>query len=445
MRDKDKTKRRIIDYRMIWRWHFYAGLFCIPFVIILSITGPIYLFKPQIEAMIDRPYDHIARTGRVQPLSAQVEGALAAFPNATFQAVEVRQDRADAARVILSEDGEKLRVYVHPENLMVLKSVKDEDRFMNIIKTIHGELVMGQFGTLLVELAASWALVMIITGLYLWWPRERTGLAGVLWPRLSLGRKVFWRDLHGVTGIYVSFFAVVLLLTGLPWTTVWGAGFKTFRQAVVAQPADWSTSRAADKAAGHEGHVGHENPAASSIKGLTDLTFINPMVETLRAADLPPSVMMVAPAKGKPWQGVSQTPNRPQAVTVTFDPMGDIERVTTFGDKPLIDQVVGVGIAAHEGQLFGVFNQILGLLTALGLITLCVSAVVMWWQRRPDPNRLGTPLRLPDERLGVGLEALIVGLGLFLPMMGLCLISVGLLEFLVLRRIVPVRDWLGLR
>ena len=39
---------------MIWRWHFYAGLFCIPFILILSITGPIYLFKPQIEAWIDK-------------------------------------------------------------------------------------------------------------------------------------------------------------------------------------------------------------------------------------------------------------------------------------------------------------------------------------------------------------------------------------------------------
>lgn len=34
-----------LNYRTVWRWHFYAGLFCIPFVIWLSITGSIYLFK----------------------------------------------------------------------------------------------------------------------------------------------------------------------------------------------------------------------------------------------------------------------------------------------------------------------------------------------------------------------------------------------------------------
>ena len=47
------------DYRAVWRWHFYAGLFCIPFVVLLSISGSIYLFKNEIDAWIDRPYDHL--------------------------------------------------------------------------------------------------------------------------------------------------------------------------------------------------------------------------------------------------------------------------------------------------------------------------------------------------------------------------------------------------
>jgi uncharacterized iron-regulated membrane protein len=25
-------------YRTIWRWHFYAGLFVLPFILILSLT-----------------------------------------------------------------------------------------------------------------------------------------------------------------------------------------------------------------------------------------------------------------------------------------------------------------------------------------------------------------------------------------------------------------------
>ncbi len=52
-----------ITYRALWRWHFHAGLFCIPFVIVLALTGSIYLFKPQIDAFADRGVDSLQVTG----------------------------------------------------------------------------------------------------------------------------------------------------------------------------------------------------------------------------------------------------------------------------------------------------------------------------------------------------------------------------------------------
>jgi uncharacterized iron-regulated membrane protein len=42
------------------------------------------------------------------------------------------------------------------------------------------------------------------------------------------------------------------------------------------------------------------------------------------------------------------------------------------------------GIIAHEGQLFGLANQLLGLLACVGVITLSVTGVLMWRARRPS-------------------------------------------------------------
>jgi uncharacterized iron-regulated membrane protein len=39
-------------YRTLWRWHFYAGLFVMPFLIVLAITGTLYCFQPQIEPLL---------------------------------------------------------------------------------------------------------------------------------------------------------------------------------------------------------------------------------------------------------------------------------------------------------------------------------------------------------------------------------------------------------
>ncbi len=427
--------RKVVNYRMIWRWHFYAGLVCIPFIVVLSITGPIYLFKPQIEAAIDAPYDHLPFDGAPHSVAAMVEAARAANPGAVFRGVEVRPDTHDAARVILLDKGEKLRVYVHPKTLAVLKQVPEEKRFMAQVKTIHGELLSGRVGEVIVELAACWAIVMIISGLYLWWPREAKGLRGLLWPRLDSGRRIFWRDLHAVTGVYISVFALFLLLTGLPWTYVWGSAFKALKgpdRPGVSQ--GWSLGR-------HEEHhmMMAQGGAAAPLDRLDD------MVAMVRDLHMPPPVTLNAPGKHDPlWMAQSDTGNRPLRVSYKIDPqmmmVVDQER---FRDKKAVDQIVGFGIAAHEGQLFGPLNQALGVLAAAGLMTLCVSAVVMWWQRRPD-GRLGAPARLPDQRLGLGLGVLILALAVFLPVLGICLIVVGVVERLVLRRIRPVAQWLGL-
>jgi len=109
----------------------------------------------------------------------------------------------------------------------------------------------------------------------------------------------------------------------------------------------------------------------------------------------------------------------------------------------VIDQALGVGIAAHEGQLFGLLNQLLGVLTALGLVLLSVSAFVMWRKRAPD-GVLGAPPPIPDQRIGVGLGLLIFVFALFLPVLGACLILVAIAERLILSRVPSLRQFLGL-
>jgi uncharacterized iron-regulated membrane protein len=433
----EKAKQSIIDYRMFWRWHFYAGLVCIPFIIILSITGPIYLFKPQIEAAIDAKYDHLAFAGAPQSAEAMVKAAVDAVPGSRFKAIEVRPDTHDAARVTVLKGDEKIHLYIHPQNLKILKQVPEEARFMEVVKTIHGELFAGRFGQVIVELAACWAIVMILTGLYLWWPREAKGIAGLLYPRLKMGKRIFWRDIHAVIGLYVSALALFLLLTGLPWTYVWGNAFKSVR--AIANPAPtaqaWSQGRADEKKA-----LKAEDAAP------TDLSRLDALLDTARALNLPAPVTLAAPTKQDTlWKLASDTGNRPKRVTMTIDPaMLEVISRENFADKKPLDQVVGYGIAAHEGQLFGPLNQALGVLTALGLMTLCVSAVAMWWQRRPT-DKLGAPQILPDERLAPGLALIIIVLGIFLPVLGISLIVIGLTEWLILRHIPQVRDWLGLK
>ena len=89
----------------------------------------------------------------------------------------------------------------------------------------------------------------------------------------------------------------------------------------------------------------------------------------------------------------------------------------------MIDRAVGIGVAAHDGQLFGWFNQLLGLLTALGLVAMSVSGVIMWRKRAPE-GVLGAPPVMPEAKIGIGFVVIIVVAAVLLPVLGASLVVI---------------------
>lgn len=452
-------------YRTLWRWHFYAGLFVIPLIVVLSLTGALYLFKPQVERWEERAWRDLPVAGAISP-DAQAEAALAAFPGSRFHSYRLPESPGDAAMIHLAlADGRSMRdVFVSPRG-RVLGSLDPERRIMAIDHDIHGQLLLGPKGSWIVELAASWAIVMILTGLYLWWPRGR-GPAGVLWPRLRQGGRTFWRDLHAVTGFWVAGLALVLLATGLPWTDAWGSAFKAVRAELgwVRGAQDWTIGGRAPEGgehALHEGmtggtagaHVGHDHQAMLRMQAAgVAMQSLGDVVAKAEAERLPFPVVVSAPGAPGPfgggasamaWTVRSDTQNRPLRVTISYDMATGRELSREgFADKHAVDRVIGYGIAWHEGQLFGWVNQLVGLATALMLVTLAVSGFVMWRRRKPA-DALGAPPPVRASGRMHGVVAITLLLALLLPLFAASLILLWLVERLLLPRLPGLARWLG--
>ena len=202
-------------YSTMWRWHFYAGLFVLPFVLLLSVSGSIYLFKPQIDRWEERAWNGLGTEGAVSA-DRQLAAALAANPGARFNQYRLPGREGDSAMVQLGlADGTQREVYVSPQG-RVLGALDPETRISAFVSRLHGSLLLGDVGDWLVELAASWTIVMILTGLYMWWPRPFRP-AGTFWPRLSLRGRPLLKDLHRVTGFWIAGLVLVMLVSGLPW------------------------------------------------------------------------------------------------------------------------------------------------------------------------------------------------------------------------------------
>lgn len=208
-------------YRAVWKWHFFAALFVLPFMAMLSLTGGIYLFDRHIEEIIYD--DRLNVTPAGQAASFDVQSALV---EAHFEGGRIRSFLlpADETRTTVFEvqDADLVRsyVWVSPYGPTILATEERDSTLMQMVRSFHGELLLGSTGTKVVELAAHWTVVLLITGIYLWWPRGNRSLTRALWPDFSQKGRALWRDVHRTIGIFAAILITPILISGLPWTDV---------------------------------------------------------------------------------------------------------------------------------------------------------------------------------------------------------------------------------
>lgn len=457
-------------YRTVWRWHFYAGLFVIPFMLVLGTTGIIYLFKPQLDAAMYHNLMFVQPSGAMLPYTEQVQAAQSTYPEATVTKFIPNPATNRSAEVIVSmPDARQLALFVDPYVGNVL-GVRDEERNLQAIaRKIHGDLLIGDWGDYLIELAACWALVLLISGVYLWLPRKRVSLIGTFIPRLwSKNKRIFWRDLHAVPGFYGMLLIAFLILTGLPWTGFWGDTFAQVwgrfpdemwdnvpQSSVVTgslnQQGDlfvpWAAEQmpmplSRDRENTHQAElVVAKETVVSSIPSV-----FNEIVALAIKEGAPPGFGVAFPEDEMGVYTVSAFPGDPaQEVTMHLDQYsGELLASVGWKDYGLVPKAVELGVNIHMGKYFGFANQLLMLFAALVTILLSVTGAVMWWHRRPNGSGLigapAMPPYVPHWKLPLILVAVS---GFVFPLVGLSLVLVLLLDYCVLSRVPFMRRLFG--
>ncbi|MFC7440277.1 PepSY-associated TM helix domain-containing protein [Laceyella putida] len=435
-------------YSAIWRWHFYAGIIFAPFIVMLSITGAIYLFKTQIENWMYQDFYYIqAGQQKVQP-SAQLAEVKKAYPKGTITSYQPSFEANRTSQVGVQNSKQSFTVFVNPYDGKIVGQLNDEDRLMGKIEKLHGELMVGTVGDRLVELAACWAIILLITGIYLWWPRERKALYGILIPRLSKGKRLFWRDMHAVTAFWLSAFVALLIITGLPWSGLMGDMINRVATATHTgyPPFLWGAkpeSTIPTKDVAKVAWAAEQLPVPSSSSGIQPIS-VEQVMKITEEKKVYPGYNINFPEGEKGVYTVSVYPDQPEnQATIHIDQYsGKVLADLRFKDYGPLAKVISIGIALHEGHYFGFFNQILGLVTCLGLIAVAGSGLVMWWKRRPQ-GKLGAPSLPKNFKMMRWVAIIIIALGVLFPLVGVSLIIALLLDFLVVRKIPKVKQWVG--
>jgi uncharacterized iron-regulated membrane protein len=482
-------------YRTLWRWHFYAALFVMPFLVVLAVTGTIYCFQPQIESLLykDRLHVEPARTPRLtdDALLARARQALPAGSRATTASIDTSPERS-AEFVFALPGGKKESIYLNPYTGAELGTLGVDDRLMQVDRMIHRKLLLGKTGELIMELAACWTLVMVGTGIALWWPRGAATVRGSLLPRLALKGRPFWKSLHAALGIWLALGALAFILTGLPWSGSWGKNFKSLATQISAGSprgawggTDLTSALPGGSAAGdeHAGHAGHATPAGAMAGMDMSGGDSMPGMDMGGSGSKSGMVMDDLPLRQTPWAvgdtTVPQSAARPDPAPLTLDQViaiarkqglqsgydivlpdsprgvytlsyfpGDPKNERTmhidqysgailedigYADYGVVSKAVSYGTALHMGRYFGLANQLICSLISLGLATMAISGFIMWWKRRPARS-LGAPARLPGRAAMRNWKAGMAVLGIIFPLMGVTMLAVWALDCLAFSR-----------
>jgi uncharacterized iron-regulated membrane protein len=436
-------------YFAVWRWHFYAGLYVIPFLCMLAITGLIMLWISVLSGIGDEKMT-VTPTGTPLAVSALQAAAEAAVPGAKATQYVAPLSPEHVATFAVATDEASTGVTLNPYTAEVLNTFPWRAGWYDFATEIHGTLLIGNTGDWLIEAAASLGLLLCVTGIYMHWPRNGTTWAKTLRPQTAAKGRALWKSLHGVVGLWVSLILVVFLISGLSWAGIWGSKFVQAWSTFPAEkwdnvPLSDDTHASMNHGAAKEVPWGLEQtplPESGSLAGVTAIT--GPVsTDTVAAfADSLGFVYRYQIMLPKDGVGVwtiahdsmsNDGPDPAADRTIHIDQYtGNVLADVRYADYSAYAKAMAWGIAFHEGDL-GVWNIALNTLFCLSVIFLSLSGLVMWWKRRPaGAARLAAPPRPAEVPYAKGAILITLALSLAFPMLGLTLLAVIAIDLIVL-------------
>lgn len=229
-----QIKKKNTFKKWISKLHLWLGLTVGFFVLVISITGALYVFKDEIQNVIRKDYIHHNEQNisqkKILPLRI-LEQKVAAQTKEKYPLhwAEIPLDKSKSYKFYYYERDPNAwnyfdeyviykTAYVNPFTGKVLALEDEKNGFFNIVKFIHWSfLLKSDWGTYIVGIPVLIFLIMLISGIILWWPKNKKARKQRFWFQWKNIKS--WRrknyDLHSILGFYSSIFALILALTGL--------------------------------------------------------------------------------------------------------------------------------------------------------------------------------------------------------------------------------------
>ncbi len=348
--------------KLIRQLHLLLGLTSGTVVFIVAITGCLYAFEEELRNAIYKDVLFIETQATRKPISELIKNVKAEFPKPGIKNIKISADSTRSVEFILKN---KRSVLVDPYTGKVLGTFNKETDFFGIVLQTHRSLYLGDTGKIVTGTSAILFIFMLISGIVLWWPKNKTFLK----QKFSLKKNASWKkriyDLHSVLGFYASWIIVLTALTGVIWafkwaesTMYWLNGSKKTEHRYYSKYKE-SKPLVIDKIIS----------LAGSLYLKSDKCFISMPEDSVGVYKV-----MLYYDDGGFYNKTDQ---------LFFDQYtGELRKANLFEHSSRGDKLKATNYNIHTGKVIGIVGQLLTFFAALISASLPITGLLMWLRKR---------------------------------------------------------------
>ena len=373
--------------KVLFQLHWILGITAGIVLAIVGATGALLSFEQQIVASLASEGREVESAGRTPLTATELLTRIAGE----------QQDKRIVGLNIVREPSQTVRVtfapreqrYVDPyTGTLLAPAASGAETFFRNVRQLHRWLMLGELGDRdigrqIVGACTMLLIFMVLTGLYLRWPRGPAARRLRTWfiPDFRLKGRAFLWNLHSVIGTWVLPVYLVIALTGLQWSYEW------YRNGLYSIAG-------VERPAGPEGSREGRGPGSAPERGGgPDVAAFTRAWETFvqktdgRFASV--NVNLAArPGKPMEFRYLEEQPRHERAFnTLAIDSEGRVAKQERYADKPLAARLVSSIFPLHSGSYFGVAGVIVFLIASLAMPVFAVTGWVMYLQRRAPRAR----------------------------------------------------------
>ena len=353
--------------------HLWLGVSSGLVVFIVALTGSILVFEDELEPVI-YPKFHVVEAPKGQlalPLDNLRAAVASAYPAQRIAriAIEPRTDRTVIFGLVKGrKEKDVFSVAVNPYTAEITDTRRENKSFFHVVLQLHRYLCLEDTGKAITGVATIMFIVIMITGLVLWWPNRKQTRQRFTIKWNAKFKRLNW-DLHAVFGFYVLPFTFLIALTGLVWSYKWVNNmiYLTF---------DGKPQQKREAPA--------NLPLVSTSKPgvLAQIT-----AETNRLLTHPGRIQLTLPESDSLSITISKSNDEASIANVVdflyFDQHdGHLISKRLYDDETTGMKVRRLVFPIHTGSLWGWPTKILALIVALITATLPVTGVIIWVGRK---------------------------------------------------------------